>query len=98
MRPGCVQLASVDNLCRDDTARRPKFVLKIIYLIECRFGEGYSWPRAIYCSARLRERILALTCGEERHGGKQMAEPALKDVPCRFDPDIDRQRNQVAFG
>lgn len=38
-----VRVASADNLCRR-WFRAAQFALKIIYLIERRFGEGYSWP------------------------------------------------------
>lgn len=41
-----VQVASADNLCRQ-WFRAAQFALKIIYLIERRFGEGYSWPTRI---------------------------------------------------
>jgi hypothetical protein len=56
--------------------------LKIIYLIEHRFGEGYSWPSR-RTTARTRTRVLLCSFKNEGTGGAQVIEPAPKGAPYR---------------
>lgn len=51
--------------------RAAQFALKIIYLIECRFGEGYSRGRA--------EPMIARSLRKGAHGGRTVSERSVSD-------------------
>lgn len=61
--------------------RAAQFALKIIYLIECRFGEGYSRAGAGRepMIARSRERVLFRSLTKGAHGGRTDSERSVSD-------------------